>query len=300
MAAVSRTFAWVGLGRIVEHHLDALAAAQEIGVAVAGCDVDAAARGRFAERLETFASLEEMLDRVAPDVLVIATPTPTHAEVCRRVVALGAPKTVLVEKPLATTMAEVDEILDGTETAGIDLRCLYHAAYGPEVEWALANLGRELQAVTSIESELVDPYSAVEAAIYGDSWLDSGINALSIVSRFVNVESRFNLTEVRANTFLGLFDAGGASGALRIKIATSWRGVNPSKVTRVDLRDGGIVILNHQAMLARYCGSDGSAQTWTSPSALPRLTQHYVAAFRHELLRSAPAGRDRLLHALLL
>ena len=298
---MGRTFAWIGLGRIVEHHLAALAEAPELGAPVAGCDVDAAARKRFDGRLTTYPALEEMLDQVAPDVLVVATPTPTHAEVCRRVFVHGGARTVLVEKPLAISIVDVEELLDAAVAAGVELRCLYHAAHGPEVEWALANLADELRGATSIESEFIDAYGADDSATYGNSWLDSGINALSIVDRLVQIEGgRVHQLPDPESTFVGLFDALGTSGGLRVRISTSWHGIDPTKVTRVDLCDGGIVILNHQAMLVRFSRKDGPAQIWASSGALPRLTQHYVAALRHELRGESVEARDRLLHTLLL
>lgn len=299
---MSRTFAWVGLGRIVEHHLGAFAAAPDLGVPVAGCDIDPDARRRFDGRVTTYASLEEMLDQAGAAVLIVSTPTPTHAEICRRAIVHGGAKTVLVEKPLATNLSEVEELLDAAVAAGVDLRCIYHAAFGPEVDWALENLGDEIRDVTSIESEFVDPYADVEAAAtYGDSWLDSGINALSIVARLVSIQGG-SVAPVPSldHSFVGTFSATSAAGEVRVRIITSWQAAEPSKVTRLDLRDGRLLVLNHQAMAARYSADDGSVLAWVSASTLPRLTQHYVAAFTHELLGGQCEDRDLLLHALLL
>jgi predicted dehydrogenase len=54
-------------------------------------------------------SFEEMLEDPSLDALVVATPVPTHYELAK--LALEAGKHVFVEKPPATTGAEIDELV---------------------------------------------------------------------------------------------------------------------------------------------------------------------------------------------
>jgi hypothetical protein len=280
--------AWVGLGTIAGHHLDACAHAPDVGRPVAGYDIDPDARKRFAQRIATAGSLDELLSRIDVDVIVVGTPTPTHDEVCRAVIERGAPRTLLVEKPIATTLDDVRELFRVAARADVELRGIYHAAYAPEVEWALANLEEQLRDVVRIEAEFVDPQ--LQPAIYGDSWLDSGINALSIIARFVRIDAgEIRSVASPASTFEAAF-----AGAVPISIRTSWGAPEPSKVTRFHLRDGGAVVLDHQAMTVR-----SAYGCWTSDSSLPRLTQHYVAALRHATSPSSESP-DLELHRLLL
>ncbi|MBW9120455.1 Gfo/Idh/MocA family oxidoreductase [Microbacterium trichothecenolyticum] len=79
-----------------------------------------AAWGRTPERAATFAaahdipfatdSREELLQRTDVDVVYIATPAHTHADIA--VEALEAGKHVLIEKPVATTAADAERIFD--------------------------------------------------------------------------------------------------------------------------------------------------------------------------------------------
>ena len=57
--------------------------------------------------MRAFASLEALLDVV--DAVTIVVPTPAHFEVARRVLARGIH--ALIEKPIAATLAEADEML---------------------------------------------------------------------------------------------------------------------------------------------------------------------------------------------
>ncbi len=86
----------------------------QIGCAehVIACDLDSARRDRIAH-LYPNAKVTSHFDRVLADPevegVIIATPVGTHYEMARR--ALEADKSVLVEKPLATSSAEAAELV---------------------------------------------------------------------------------------------------------------------------------------------------------------------------------------------
>lgn len=83
--------------------------------------------GRSLERAEQFArehdipsstsSLEEVLSRPDVDVVYIATPAHTHAEIA--IEALEAGKHVLIEKPIATSGADAEAIFDAAHARGL-------------------------------------------------------------------------------------------------------------------------------------------------------------------------------------
>jgi len=287
--------AWIGLGNIAGHHLAAFAHEPELGRPVAGFDVSPEARRRFESRIATVASLDELLARDDAHVVVVSTPTPTHYDVCRSVIERGGPRTLLVEKPIATTPDDVRDLLRAAAEGGIELRGIYHAAYAPEVEWTLEHLAEKTADAVRIEAEFLDPHPS--AATLGDSWLDSGINALSILLRFVRIEAG-EVASLPA-AFEGTFDGSSGGRTIPIRIRTSWDAPKPSKVTRFELADGGLVVLDHQAIAAQYLPRQGEVVAWRADSTLPRLTQHYVRAFRHALSERSPEG-DVELHRLLL
>jgi predicted dehydrogenase len=77
---------------------------------VAACDLDARTLERHGRRYRHVALTREFDDLLADDVdaVVLATPIATHFDLARR--ALGAGKHVLVEKPLAATVHEAEEL----------------------------------------------------------------------------------------------------------------------------------------------------------------------------------------------
>ena len=74
-------------------------------------DSDAArARAAAAEfRVPAFASLEELLEKVRPQAASVAVPTVAHLETARALMHAGVD--VLIEKPLASNLAEADELI---------------------------------------------------------------------------------------------------------------------------------------------------------------------------------------------
>jgi len=70
------------------------------------------------------------------DALVIATPPSTHAPLALE--ALAAGKHVLVEKPLATSLADVDALIAAAERAGRTLMVGHTFEYNPAVEFLRA------------------------------------------------------------------------------------------------------------------------------------------------------------------
>lgn len=106
----------VGVGSLGFHH--ARIARELPGAAFAGVhDIDRARLSRVAEELEVaaHAELDSLLD--AADAVVVAVPTSAHEAVAVRAVELGVH--VLIEKPIAPTLAAADAILDAAAANGV-------------------------------------------------------------------------------------------------------------------------------------------------------------------------------------
>jgi len=86
--------------------------------AVGGTDLSAEQRDSWQREtgLPAFSSLDELVERARPDVLVIGTPPDSHAELCLQALAAGAH--VLCEKPFVSTIEEADRVLAAAAAAG--------------------------------------------------------------------------------------------------------------------------------------------------------------------------------------
>jgi len=108
----------VGLGEAgYEMHMPALAKMRGVEL-VGACDVDAARRQRVKEKWNPplFDNYEAMLDQTRPDVLIVATPPDSHAQVCLN--AIERRIDIICEKPFVSTLAEADEVMIAASSAG--------------------------------------------------------------------------------------------------------------------------------------------------------------------------------------
>lgn len=107
----------IGLGRGFMLTLPALLASDRIRLAAA-FDVRADARDRFAQDFAATShpSIDALLNDGQVDAVYIATPHGLHAE--QAIAAAKAGKHVLVEKPMATTVADCEAMIAAADAAG--------------------------------------------------------------------------------------------------------------------------------------------------------------------------------------
>ena len=141
----------IGVGALGWHHARHLAAMPEAEL-VGVYDIRPE-RARFvAAQLGTraFATREELLARC--EALTIAVPTSVHGEV--GLAALRAGRPVLMEKPLAATVSEADDLLAAAARAGVLLQVGHIERFNPALRAALRYLERPL----FIEGERLAPF----------------------------------------------------------------------------------------------------------------------------------------------
>lgn len=105
----------VGAGVFGRHHAAKYKAIEGVELA-AVADTSPAARKAIAEQhnVAVVANWRDLLGKV--DLVTVATPAVTHAEIGRAFLNAGA--NVLVEKPIATTLEEADELIALSERTG--------------------------------------------------------------------------------------------------------------------------------------------------------------------------------------
>jgi predicted dehydrogenase len=127
------TFGVVGLGYWGPNLLRVLA--DDPGVRLSWiCDVDETRLARFHHRYPQAAEttdLQNLLDDDGLDAVVIATPVFSHYELCAR--SLRAAKHTFVEKPLADSVANAEELVDLARSHGRVLMCGHTFVYSPAV-----------------------------------------------------------------------------------------------------------------------------------------------------------------------
>ena len=177
----------VGVGALGRHHARHLAALHEAEL-VGVFDTDPARAAAVAGELGTtaFPDLEGLLSRVS--AVSVAVPTPAHAAVGLRALERGVP--VLMEKPLAATVAEADALIAAARRGGLQLQVGHIERYNR----ALRAAEPYLDGPRYIESQRLAPFQprGTDVAVV----LDLMIHDLDLVLR---LSGGAEVTEVRAS-----------------------------------------------------------------------------------------------------
>jgi predicted dehydrogenase len=176
----------IGVGALGQHHARHLAhldGARLVGVT----DTDVERAQAVAAELDTEAcDLETLLDRV--EAVTIAVPTPAHAEVGLCVLGRGIP--VLMEKPLAASLAEADRLIGAAAAMGVQLQVGHIERYNRAIRAAEPYL----DGPRYIESQRLAPFQprGSDVAVV----LDLMIHDLDLV---LHLTGGAEATEVRAS-----------------------------------------------------------------------------------------------------
>ncbi|MFL5401399.1 MAG: Gfo/Idh/MocA family protein [Gemmatimonadales bacterium] len=109
----------IGVGALGQHHARHLAGLNEVRL-VGIHDIDSTRATKIAGELGTrsFNNLDDLLRQV--EAVTVAVPTPAHAQVGLNAIERGVP--VLMEKPLAATLAEADDLIAAARRKRVQLQ----------------------------------------------------------------------------------------------------------------------------------------------------------------------------------
>ena len=123
----------VGCGYIAEAHVKGFLALPDLVRVTAVCDLDperARACGAQLGAERVFTSYDALLAESGVDAVDLCLPHTVHAPAT--VAAARAGKHVLVEKPIATSLAEADAMIAAAQTAGVTLMVAHNQRYLPQ------------------------------------------------------------------------------------------------------------------------------------------------------------------------
>ncbi|MBL8956841.1 MAG: Gfo/Idh/MocA family oxidoreductase [Myxococcaceae bacterium] len=109
----------IGLGRQGLRHVDAYAELDGVQV-TAVCDLDSARIEEARKRLpgaKGYASASDLLRAEKPELLSVVSLAPTHGELVVQAAELGA-RGILCEKPITTSLAEADTMIEACRRSG--------------------------------------------------------------------------------------------------------------------------------------------------------------------------------------
>ena len=142
--------ALIGAGIIAQHHAHVFTELADRVVLVAVADPDRAKARALAAGTgaRCYGSVTEVLAADQIDLVVVATPTGTHADIA--IEALEAGTHVMIEKPAEVTLEHADRIIAAQERSGTLVTVISQHRFDPSTELLVAAIARgELGCLTS-------------------------------------------------------------------------------------------------------------------------------------------------------
>jgi D-galactose 1-dehydrogenase len=279
----------IGYGKIArDQHIPSIAADPRLELAAVASprlpsDVDVPA---FTSHQALIAEMAGRIDAVA-----ICTPPTVRLAIARDALAAGLH--LLIEKPPAATLGEIEEIERLGQEAGLTVFTAWHSQHAAGVAAAKAALAGK--AVRSLE---ISWHEDVRKWHPGQEWIwrpggfgvfDPGINALSIATRILPMrlfvrEAMLSFPENKQTPIAARIDFASETGAFRADL--DWRYTEGERWTiRIETEDGQrLELLDGGARVT----IDGEAQPVAAEGEYPSLYARFA-----ELVQAGESEVDR-------
>ena len=192
--------ALVGIGKIArDQHIPAITANPDFSL------VAAVSRHGKVDGVPNFADFDTFLAEGPQAAVALCTPPDIRLEISLKAIAAG--RDLLIEKPPAATLGEIETIIGAARDAGFVLFATWHSRFAPAVARARAWIaGRTVTRITITWREDVRRWHPNQAWIWqpgGFGVFDPGINALSILTEILPGAIHVNSAEleVPSNAF---------------------------------------------------------------------------------------------------
>ena len=169
----------VGCGNMGKLHCRVYGELEESNL-VAVVDVDETSIKKISEKYNCkyYISLEEMLTNEKIDAVTIAVPTKYHFEVAKKIIEDG--KHVLIEKPIAETLVQADELIKLAKENKVKLMVGHIERFNPVIQFT-----KKLIEQNALGEALMFSVRRVGAVsnmqIYGDITLDLAIHDIDVI-----------------------------------------------------------------------------------------------------------------------
>jgi UDP-N-acetylglucosamine 3-dehydrogenase len=273
----------IGLGAMGRHHVRVYGELPDVSL-MAVADVSEAAVDRATDQrlIQGYTDIEAMLDREQPDLVSIVVPTSLHRDVTMMAIERGIH--VLVEKPIAGTLAEAREMIAAAERANVRLMVGHIERFNP----AIVELKRRIEQVGNIFQ-----ISARRVGPFPDRIRDVGV-VVDLASHDIDamnyilespVESVYAQTAQRIHTahedmILGtLRFTNGTIGALDV----NW--LTPTKIRELTVVGSrGTFVANYLTQDLAFFENAATLAEWADLTNLQQISEGHAIryAFRKE------------------
>lgn len=237
-------------------------------------------------------SLAELIGREDVDCVIISTPIHTHRAIAEQ--CLRGKKHVLVEKPAVLRTRELEELYALAREMGVVFHVAFHSAYGVDIDWYLDNPGKtdplyHRDNIRRAECRFYDPYirdgvMQEDRKALGGSYIDSGVNILSVCSRLVSLEAlslRSHRTQKTPDGVVYASETVFGDGQTELALHTGWDwGVNHKSTLLQFHGTDREILLDHTGQAVWQLLPNGEKQLLFLEDRIPRMVNQYARVFR--------------------
>lgn len=149
----------IGAGSMGRHHARIVAESRDAELVAVVDPSEAAEDVAYRHRTRRIATLDELLADERPEAAIVAVPTRHHADVALRLVEEGIP--LLVEKPIAGTLADATALVAAARAAGVPLTVGHVERFNPAVRALQEKMEQEvLGRVFQVHTRRLSPFPA--------------------------------------------------------------------------------------------------------------------------------------------
>ncbi len=271
----------IGVGAIGQNHARVLHGMDGVSfVGVADTNAAAAARVAGLHNVPSFPSLDALLDSTSPDLVCVAVPTGLHHEIGMHLIDKGVH--VLMEKPIASTVAQAEELVARAEEKGVVLAVGHIERFNP----AVMELRRRLREgmagrIYKVLAQRLSPYPPRirDAGVVIDlASHDIDLMRYLVPEPIVRLygETLQGINSDREDMFDGLLRfQGGALGVLDV----NW--MTPTKVRRLTVTGArGLFECNLLSQELFFYENESAPSQWDTLSVLRGVTEGNVLGIR--------------------
>lgn len=279
----------IGLGRISKYWINAIDNHSQMKL-IAASDLDSS-KSPSDKGITFYQSADDMLSHEQElDAVIVASPTHDHFESGIKVLESG--NHLIMEKPSAESFSQFTKLLEISRKQSALFYNAFHFIHSPEIVWFLGqleSLTRRMGSPSSFYSAFFDEYfedgklKSGTGSLVG-SWLDSGINAISILfsifpgltldTALIGNGIEGELSDIVSTASFWYPRMGSMGG--RGNLVTSWAIGSSLKFTEIFFGDvGKEVRLDHSAQTVTLSDSTGEGEILYAFRGENRLQSHY-------------------------
>lgn len=305
----------IGAGSFGERHAQAIAALDDVRL-VAATRTNSAALAEFTARYGGRGYTDSAALLADPEVAAVVIATPHHLHTDAVEAAARAGKHILLEKPMAPTLAECDRILAAADQAGITLMLGHTSQFAPAYRLAktmldAGELGDIVLGVSTMSKFWFEPNRRawhLDRATGGGMWLTAGIHCLDrltwlVGSPVVRVSAQLGARfHDQAADDAGLIFLRYANGVAGVVVSVGYRDGAPKHLTELTCTRGmlnidyagGVTVGNgeqwrqvpnsasenwmHEALIAEWRGFAAAVRSGSQPPVTGAYGRHIMAA----------------------